>query len=63
MSKLKYSTGNFAATHDENPPGGRSLNLMGSLFLVSVQETPGTEVAHGRDSNYYSGTEYLGAPT
>ena len=36
---------------------------MGSLFFVSVQETPGTEVVDYRDSTYYSVAEYSWAPT
>ena len=34
----------FSATHDKNPPGGGSLHLMGSLFLVSIKKDPGTYV-------------------
>ena len=44
MSKLKYPAVNVVATYDENPPGGGSLHIMGSLFLGSVQENPGTKV-------------------
>ena len=61
--KLKYSAGNVAATHDDNPPGGRILYLMGSLFWGSVQKTAGTEVVDNRDSNSYSGAEYSWSPT
>ena len=32
--KLKYSSRNIEANHDKNPPGGRILHMMGSLFLV-----------------------------
>ena len=45
------------------PPGGVSLHIMESLFLVSVQKTSGTEVAYGRDSTSYSGAEYSWSPT
>ena len=62
MSKLKYSAGNIAATNDENPTGGGSLNLMGSLFLVSAQKNPGTGVSDDRNSTSYSGAEYSWEP-
>ena len=45
MIKRKYSSENVAATNDENLPGGGSLHIMGSRFLVSFNKTPGTEVA------------------
>ena len=35
--------------HDENPPCGGSLHIMGSLFLGSVHKNPGTEVADNRN--------------
>ena len=38
MRNIKYSSGDVVATHDENPPGGGILRLMGSLFWVSVQK-------------------------
>ena len=50
MSKLKYSAGNVAATHYDNPSGGGSLDIMGSMFMGSVQKTPGTEVADDIES-------------
>ena len=67
MSKLKYSVGHIAATHDENPPVGGVLHLMGSLFLEFVQKKYGT----GATSDYtgdrnlisYSGIESLWDPT
>ena len=37
-------------THDKNPSGGLTLNMMGSLFLVSVYKTPGAKVVDDRDS-------------
>ena len=49
ISKLKYSAGYVAGTHDENPSRGGSLYLMGSLFLGSVQKTPGNEVTDDRN--------------
>ena len=58
MSKLKYSAGNVVATNDEISPGRGTLHLMVSVFLVSVQKTPGTEVVNERDSTSYSGAEY-----
>ena len=63
MIKLKYSSVNFAPTHDENPPGGGSLHITGNLFWGSVHKTPGNEVAYNRDSNSYSGAEYSCSPT
>ena len=44
MSKIKYSSGHIAASHDENPPSGGGLHLIGSLFWGSVHKTPGTGV-------------------
>ena len=67
MSKLKYSTSHVTATHDENPPGGKILHMMGSLFLVQVQKNPGTEFnsdnTDNKDSNSYSSEELLWFPT
>ena len=47
--KLKYSAGNVVVNHDENPPCGGSLHIMGSLFLGSVHKNPGTKVADNRN--------------
>ena len=49
MSKLKYSAGNVVATNDEISPGRGTLHLMVSVFLVSVQKTPGTKVTYSID--------------
>ena len=66
MSKLKYSAGYIAATHDESHPGEEVLHLMGRLFLGSVQKAPGTGVKldYTDDINLilYSGTEIFWSP-
>ena len=59
--KLKYSAGHILDTNDDKPPGKGRLNLMGSLFLGSVQKTTGTKFTSDptdyRISISYSGTE------
>ena len=60
MRKLKLSARNIAVTHDDNPPGGLVLHLMGSLFWVSGHKTNGTKIMYDptddRNSTSYSGT-------
>ena len=63
MSKLKYSAGNFAATHDENPPSWRNISSKRKYVFGISAEKPGTEVADYRDSTLYSGVEYSWAST
>ena len=58
MIKIKYSSENVVATHDDNPPGGRSLYMTGSLFLGSTEKHPVTEVTNERESTSYSGAGY-----
>ena len=58
MSKLKSSDGNVQDTHDENPSGGGSLDIIRSLLGGSLQKTPGTEVAYDIDSTSYSVVKY-----
>ena len=36
---------------------------MGSMFLISLQKTPGTDIANDRDSTSYSGAKYSWIPT
>ena len=36
---------------------------MGSMFLISLQKTPGTDIEDDRDSTSYSGAEYSLIPT
>ena len=59
MTKLNSSSVNVVDTRDEKPHSGGILHLMGSLFWGSAKRPSITEVTYDRDSNSYSGAEYL----